>query len=105
MLEILAVEEPCRVDVLGLLGMSLDSRENFLLWLPCSSEIDACFGLRDATPARSHVRLRSTSCPVLCLLDALDAAGWTAFEGPASHAEESPMLYDSSKLSKKLSYP
>lgn len=79
-LECFVFLEPCKMDLVRLMGVDLSVRQRIFKWSSKPSDIEGCFTLYAPEPLRPRMSLGDAGLPALCLLDALTAAGWSSVE-------------------------
>lgn len=103
-LESFVLQDPQKVDILTAIGGVASGRGDLYAWEPMESDIDGCMTLAHKTRLTDrHLDLMSASAPVLSLLDALHAKGFTGVGAVVVH-DEGTRQYDSRRLPGRRTY-
>jgi hypothetical protein len=103
--EVFAFEEPVQIDALKMAGGKLSDRNDWWGWTPRESDVEDCICLHSPEPLRPNAKLTDASVPVLALLDALEARGYTKREGKVVHDNTTAeLVYDCRKASGRRPY-
>ena len=102
---IFMVEEPILLDIVSLLGTSLESRCQIFEWTQSGeSDVFGCLRLHSPRLARLPMTLKSPFVPVLSLLDALNERGFSPILALCEHSDEQTQRYDFRSVMTKRSY-
>ena len=93
-LDVFIVEESETLDILQLTGIDLDVRRNIFVWDWALSDLDGCLHLFNPSVLTPKLLLWSPSTPTLCLLDALDEAGFVGRYVGCTHELDSALVFD-----------
>ena len=100
-----AFEDPVHIDLYSFLrGADFRNRSGCQVWEETTSTIPGCVRLHKPSILNVRINLSHSTVPVLCLLDALEAAAWTPHHGILTHTPLSGSMYDSRHRSKKRCY-
>ena len=75
-MQVYALEELTRVDILALTGGDPDARQEILMWNTRPSDVDGCIELHSPEVATSGWQSDNGKAPFLQVLDALKEAAW-----------------------------
>ena len=102
-LDCFVVEDPCTLNVLSIFNPEKNSREDFQVWSAAESDVDGCMALSNPTVVQPTTKLSSDDVPVLCILDALTAAGYEGKKAAMVH-DNSHKFFDCRGLSRRRWY-
>ena len=69
-LEVYAMKNPWKVDIMALLGDKLEDRAHVVFWNTCPGDLQCCNALRNPRSALPDTPLDGPSATIWCLLDA-----------------------------------
>lgn len=103
--EVFIVQDPCVVDIIEIMGQSLEQRKKVQIWTPDHlSEVQGCVSLINPVVARPTMTLRSSSLPTLALLDELESQGFVGREARVDHRPGGDKEFDTRAVSRKSWY-
>lgn len=103
-IECFVYAEPCKLDILRLMGPSLSVRAQIMKWSCKESDVEGCMCLYGPQVASPKVALGDPSVPALCLLDALEAAAWVGDARLATHAPGGAKRFDNRNAAGRRPY-
>ena len=98
--EVFVVENPCKHDILALIGTDPKNCRNCHTWTLCETDLEGCYKLKDPQVVQCTIPITKPEIPTLCLLDALETSYFTAVAELVFHSPTTPAIYDSRKLQK-----
>ena len=97
-------QDPCEVDLLTISGARIESRKQWLSWQTKPSAIEGCLAMHSPRILAPQHKLSHRSVPVLCLVDALEAAGLVGTKRKTTHSPDGSAEYDCRSLPSKRTY-
>ena len=88
------LEPPCFVSVYDLFGTDVSKRNLYLSWAQALSDLEGCACLKDPQPLQVELMLADVACPVLALLDKLEAEGYVPQSKLITHSRHTGGFFD-----------
>lgn len=101
--EVFVYHEPCTVDILQICG-GLKNRGEWLRWEARQSDVDGCVSLIAPRQLTPDMELSAPTIPVVCLLDALRAQGFSEVARKVLHSSATDKVFDIRSISSKRKY-
>ena len=105
-IDVFPLEEPARLDLLGLTGLDLAITQKIHVWTSEPSDVDGCIALKGPQLARPPCDPMDAKAPVLVVLVALRTKGWVGVRRLCRHVGDGDEVleYDSRAVQSKLAY-
>lgn len=103
-MDVFVLQDPCKADIVGACGTTMQSRSSITVWQTRNSDVDGCCELYGPERILDRpVDLMGAQVPVLSLLDALGGKGFKAVEETVEH-KMGVLAYDCRRVTGRRSY-